>query len=363
MSIKTIDLQIVGMTCPSCSAAVERLVDTLEGVESRTINHETNNGVFSFDENKVSEEQIIAKINEGHYKVKLENKTIELPIVGMTCPSCSAAVERLVDTLEGIESRIINHETNNGIFTIDPNKVSEQQLIAKINEGHYKVKFENKTITLPIEGMSCPSCSAAVERLVDTLDGIKSRTISHETNNGVFTFDENKVTEEELIAKINEGHYKVVLKNAPAFAFEGVVPACPVCGNKGQLVPNTVFNSNVGKQAREKINTEKDNYICMDADCDVAYYNAENDTVVSKSELKRELWYKTGTEKVIACYCNNIDTDMIKEAVVNHGLTSWDDIVGHYRTKVIEKCETLNPSGYCCRSTFDGMVKKIQEEL
>jgi len=183
------------------------------------------------------------------------------------------------------------------------------------------------------------------------------------TRAGSFTFDENKVTEEELIAKINEGHYKVVIENTPAFAFEGVVPACPVCGNKGQLVPNTVFNSNVGKQAREKINTEKDNYICMDADCDVAYYNAENDTVVSKSELKRELWYKTGTEKVIACYCNNIDTDMIKEAVVNHGLTSWDDIVGHYRTKVIEKCETLNPSGYCCRSTFDGMVKKIQEEL
>jgi copper chaperone CopZ len=220
-----------------------------------------------------------------------------------------------------------------------------------------------ETIKLNIKGMTCPSCSASVERLVDTLEGLESRTISHETDSGEFTFDPNILDESTLIAKINEGHYKVDNAYAPSFTFEAVVPACPKCGNRGQLVPNTVFRSNVKGDSFKNINTEIDNYICMDSDCDVAYYNDENKEVILKDELKRELWYKKGTKRVIACYCNNIDTEQVKDAIVNHNLTKWDDVMGLYRAKVIEKCETLNPTGYCCRSTFDGMVKEIKTEL
>ena len=290
-------------------------------------------------------------------------QTITLPMKDMSCPSCSAAVEKLVDTLDGMQSRIISHESDSGEFTFDTSVLSEEKLISKINEGHYKVLLPMKTITLPINGMSCPSCSAAVERLVDTLDGLESRTISYESDSGEFTFDPNIIDESTLVAKINEGHYKVDSAYVPIFTFEAVVPACPTCGNKGQLVPNTVFRSNVKGDSFKKINTETDNYICMDSDCDVAYYNAENENVILKDELKRELWYKKGIKRVIACYCNNVDTEQVKDAIVNHNLSDWDDVMGFYRAKVIEKCETLNPTGFCCRSTYKGLVKEIKDEL
>ena len=49
--MKIIELRIKGMTCPSCSAAVEKITDELEGIKSKTINHATDCGVFEFDEN------------------------------------------------------------------------------------------------------------------------------------------------------------------------------------------------------------------------------------------------------------------------------------------------------------------------
>ena len=220
-----------------------------------------------------------------------------------------------------------------------------------------------ETIKLTIKGMTCPSCSASVERLVDMLDGLESRTISHEMDSGEFTFDSYLLDETTLVAKINEGHYKVDNAFASGFTFEAPIPACPNCGRKGQQVPNTVFASNVKGEFLKNINAEIDNFICMNANCDVAYYNNKNKDVVMKNELKRELWFKHGTERVIACYCNNVDTEQVKDAIVNQNLSKWEDVMRHYRTKVIEKCETLNPTGYCCRSTFDKMVKDIKTGL
>ena len=145
------------------------------------------------------------------------------------------------------------------------------------------------------------------------------------------------------------------------FSFVAPTPTCPSCKKEGDLVPNTVLRSNVKIQNKDKINLNTDNYICMNPDCNVAYYNSNG--TIHKDELKRELWYKTGTERVIACYCNNIDTEQLKDAVVNHNLSSWKEICGHYRVKVIEKCEILNPTGLCCRKTFRSMVEEVKISL
>jgi len=217
-----------------------------------------------------------------------------------------------------------------------------------------------KKIEITIKGMTCPSCSATVNRLVDELEGIKSKNINHVTDSGLFEFDENVITEEQIIAKINESHYKV---DTDKVIIENTIeiPKCPICDVSGQLVPNTVFNSNLVAESKPKINLEKQNYICLTPECKIAYYNDE--ITINISELKRELWYKNGTKKKIICYCNNIDKSQIKDAVTNHNLTTWEEITSHYRKKVIEKCELLNPTGLCCRNTFSKVVDKIVDEV
>ena len=48
-------------------------------------------------------------------------KTINLPIKGMSCSSCSRSVERQVEDLEGLISNEIDFESDSGKFTYDVN--------------------------------------------------------------------------------------------------------------------------------------------------------------------------------------------------------------------------------------------------
>ena len=221
-----------------------------------------------------------------------------------------------------------------------------------------------KTITLPIKGMSCSSCSKAVERQVEGLDGLIKKDVDFATDSGKFTYDVNKLSYHTLIEKINEGHYKVDIEGFESNAKSNKqIPPCPTCGQVGQLVPNTVFRSILLAEVFAKTDFEDEFQICMTPSCPTAYYSTEKNQVIDKSELKRELWYKDGSKRKIICYCNNVDTDQIEEAYSDFGLQKWNAVMGHYRKKVIEKCEVLNPTGLCCKATFDLFESEIQKKL
>ena len=217
-----------------------------------------------------------------------------------------------------------------------------------------------KTITLPIKGMSCSSCSRAVEKQVEQVEGIISKTVDHDADSGQFTIDESKLSEKELIATINKGHYKVDLPEGITTTVTKEIPACPTCKVAGAEVPNTVLRSNLKPDTYKKTVLEDDFNICMNPSCSVAYYTTERNQLIDKSELKRELYFKNGTEREIICYCNNVDKQQINDVVNKHNITDWDEAMGFYRSKVQEKCEILNPTGLCCRDLFDEVVSEIE---
>jgi copper chaperone CopZ len=151
--------------------------------------------------------------------------------------------------------------------------------------------MKTKIIALKINGMTCPSCSSAVEKLTADLPGIKSKTINHATDSGIFEFDETVISEQEIIAKINEGHYKVDGREQIVVKTKNDAPPCPACGKTGQKVFNSVFKSNVKPESFSKIDLNGSNYICFNSDCEIAYYD-EADLRINQSELKRPLWFK-----------------------------------------------------------------------
>ncbi len=216
-----------------------------------------------------------------------------------------------------------------------------------------------KTIELEIKGMTCPSCSAAVDGKLIELAGIESKYINHALDSGKISFDENLVSEEEIIAKINETHYKVVGKEEITNNIQ--IPECPTCHREGKLVPNTVFKSLLKRENQQLVDLNTKNYICMNPDCETAYYSAESH--IPHDALRREIWFKKAAKNKTICYCNNISKEQIKNAVVNHNLETWEDITGLYRSKVIERCENFNPTGSCCRETFAKVVGKMQQEF
>ena len=217
-----------------------------------------------------------------------------------------------------------------------------------------------KTIQLPIKGMSCSSCSRTVEKQVEDLDGLVDKHVDHEADLGEFTIDERKLSVDELISTINQGHYKVALPEGKAVpeVKEDILP-CPVCHQQGAVVPTTVLRSNLKPATYKQTDLDDDFHICMTPSCEVAYYTTGRQ-LINKDELKRELYFKEGTQRQIICYCNNVDKEQIKDTVCQHHITDWDETMAHYSNKVQEKCEILNPTGLCCRELFAEVVQEIK---
>jgi mercuric ion binding protein len=61
-----------------------------------------------------------------------------------------------------------------------------------------------KSIEVDIKGMTCEiGCARTIESKLSKVDGISYSKVDFESGKGQFTFDENKLSENDIISKIN----------------------------------------------------------------------------------------------------------------------------------------------------------------
>ncbi len=140
--MKTETYQIGGMTCASCSSAVERVTNKLEGVDHSTVNLSTEKMTITYDEGQISEERIIEVVKKAGYEALLEKKekTITMPIEGMTCASCSQAIERKLSKMDGISKISVNLATEMAQIVYNPEKVRLSEIKQQITKLGYTPK-------------------------------------------------------------------------------------------------------------------------------------------------------------------------------------------------------------------------------
>ena len=129
---------------------------------------------------------------------------------------------------------------------------------------------------------------------------------------------------------------------------------CPSCSKEGQKVANETVKNIVQAECQGKIG-EKGYYLCMNPDCNVAYYNSES--IFEKSALNKPLWYKKNANPKYACYCRKITQEEVSKTIMETGLTEADDIMFHLRGIVKSNCKINNPTGHCCHPAFNQMIK------
>lgn len=120
--IQAKQLNIHGMTCAACAQASERAVKKLPGIEEASVNFSTEKLSVRFEDGKLSMEEIVAAIEKAGYQADEDRaeKEVTIPVGGMTCASCSAAVERAVRKLPGVRSVSVNLATERAFVTYDP---------------------------------------------------------------------------------------------------------------------------------------------------------------------------------------------------------------------------------------------------
>ena len=100
------------------------------------------------DENLVSTNDIIQKIEKIGYKAELEKKagTYTLKIIGMTCVSCAVRIEKVIQKIDGVISVSVNPATELLSCEIDHQKTNIAAIKISIEKVGYKwAEIQNKT--------------------------------------------------------------------------------------------------------------------------------------------------------------------------------------------------------------------------
>ncbi len=135
-----------------------------------------------------------------------------------------------------------------------------------------------------------------------------------------------------------------------------------MCGKDGIMVTIPLVSNLLKNEKKADLVKDDKYFLCMDSGCRVSYFNGSGTPVFKVDDLKVPLWYKKGAAKQVACYCNNITFDQVREQV-KAGKKIWKEIVGAYRKKPMCNCAVLNPVGSCCTPVFYDVVNKELKKM
>ncbi|KAF0227041.1 MAG: Cu2+-exporting [Erysipelotrichaceae bacterium] len=130
---------VSGMTCASCAMAVTRALNKIEGVNKADVNLTTEKVLIQSDQDLSFDElqKVVDKAGYTLSEIKHDREAI-LNIEGMTCASCSGAVERALKKQKGVSSVSVNLTTNKATLSYDPSLVKMSVLKAAVDKAGYK---------------------------------------------------------------------------------------------------------------------------------------------------------------------------------------------------------------------------------
>jgi Cu+-exporting ATPase len=138
-------------------------------------------------------------------------KTKILPIEGMTCAACSAAVERAVRKLPGVTEANVNLSAENLHLSFDESQVSLDNIIQAVDDAGYKALIPSQHTQLEVHGMTCASCSATVERVVGKLPGVQNASVNLAAETLTLDYDPAEISLQQVVAAVDEAGYQAVL--------------------------------------------------------------------------------------------------------------------------------------------------------
>ena len=104
----------------------------------------------------------------------------------MTCASCVARVEKSLSRVEGVSEASVNLATKTATVTVDPRRAGPGRLVSAIRDTGYEVPVQRTEF--PVEGMTCASCVARVEKALASVPGVLSASVNLATQSGTVSF-------------------------------------------------------------------------------------------------------------------------------------------------------------------------------
>jgi P-type Cu+ transporter len=144
-------------------------------------------------------------------------KTLDVPVLGMTCASCVGRVEKAIRAAPGVRSAAVNLAAERARVEMDVGGSA-----AAVAEAIRGVGYEpiERTVELTIRGMTCASCVGRVERALKAAPGVLDASVNLATERATVSVFEG-ADEAALVAAVVGAGYEPEPVRAEAAADAG----------------------------------------------------------------------------------------------------------------------------------------------
>src|SRR5512146_334618 len=96
-------------------------------------------------------------------------KKAVIPVKGMTCVNCAAAIQKDISKLKGVMSANVNFANEKAVVEFDPAAIGLEQFVASIHESGYRAVTES--VTIPVIDLDV-SRVPELEKTAKEIDGV-----------------------------------------------------------------------------------------------------------------------------------------------------------------------------------------------
>ncbi|PWN93390.1 putative CCC2-P-type ATPase [Acaromyces ingoldii] len=137
-AIMSAQFKIGGMTCGSCVETIERMLRQQDGIHSVTVALLAEKGVVEYDDSKWTPAKIAEEIEDMGFEAEAQAEQREdsqvFKVYGMTCASCTSAVETGIGKMDGVVSCVVSLATEEARVEFDAAKVGLRDIVEAIED-------------------------------------------------------------------------------------------------------------------------------------------------------------------------------------------------------------------------------------
>ncbi len=152
----TLNIPVLKMSCAGCAAGVEKKIQSLEGVNSASVNFANESLQVDFNPDVTSPEMMQQAVQSIGFDMllpeKLELKSVKpelvtdnFPVLKMTCAGCSAGVEKKIQAMLGVRKASVNFANESLQVDYDPELISPEDMQREIQSIGYDMVYTKET--------------------------------------------------------------------------------------------------------------------------------------------------------------------------------------------------------------------------
>jgi Cu+-exporting ATPase len=146
------------------------------------------------------------RVNEGEKKEDAAKVVIN--VGGMTCATCATKVEKALREMQGVDNAAVNLASEKATVSFRPGETDLENIVGVIEELGYKAGLEKATFA--VEGMTCASCVARVEKALSEVEGVAGADVNLATERATVTYNPELTSYEVMARAVDAAGYKLV---------------------------------------------------------------------------------------------------------------------------------------------------------